>query len=185
MKIRRLLSGMLAFFGLGCACGQQNYENLDVQKFAELIKSSDVTILDVRTVKEFSEGHINGALNIDVDGDGFLEEANMVLDKTKTIAVYCRSGRRSADAASKLADAGFKVVVMLPPYHRTRRVVNFRPASNFRIAYSVMTNTTGNRMYKTDPEENERDGWFSRELLQWGSHSMSPDFIINEKSKTE
>ena len=110
MKIRRLLSGMLAFFGLGCACGQQNYENLDVQKFAELIKSSDVTILDVRTVKEFSEGHINGALNIDVDGDGFLEEANMVLDKTKTIAVYCRSGRRSADAASKLADAGFKVV---------------------------------------------------------------------------
>lgn len=82
-------------------------------------------------------------------------------------------------------DAGFKIVVMLPPYHRTRRVVNFRPASNFRIAYSVMTNTTGNRMYKTDPEENERDGWFSRELLQWGSHSMSPDFIINEKSKTE
>ena len=52
-------------------------------------------------------------------------------------------------------DAGFKIVVMIPPYHRTRRAVNFRPASNFRVAYSVMTNTVGNRMYRTDPEENE------------------------------
>ncbi len=78
-------------------------------------------------------------------------------------------------------DAGFKIVVMIPPYHRTRRAVNFRPASNFRVAYSVMTNTVGNRMYRTDPEENERDGWFDRDLLEWGSHTMAPDFIINEK----
>ena len=38
-------------------------------------------------------------------------------------------------------------------------------------------------MYRTDPEENERDGWFSRDLLQWGSHTMEPDFIITEKTK--
>lgn len=82
-------------------------------------------------------------------------------------------------------DAGFKVIVMLPPYHRTRRVVNFRPASNFRLAYTVMAELTGNRIYKTDPEENERDGWFSRHFLSWGSHTMYPDFIINQKTTEE
>ena len=40
-----------------------------------------------------------------------------------------------------------------------------------------------NRMYRTDPEENERDGWFSRDFLQWGSHTMEPDFIITEMNK--
>lgn len=82
-------------------------------------------------------------------------------------------------------DAGFKVIVMLPPYHRTRRAVNIRPASNYRLSYSVMTNITGNRIYRTDPEENERDGWFSRTTLDWGSHTMQPDFIINQKTTQE
>ena len=40
-------------------------------------------------------------------------------------------------------------------------------------------------MYKTDPEENERDGWFDRDLLEWGSHTMAPDFIIEGKEVEE
>ena len=80
-------------------------------------------------------------------------------------------------------DAGFRVIVMLPPYHRKHRAVNFRPASNFRLSYAVMYHQFTNKMYRTDPEENERDGWFSRDLLQWGSHTMEPDFIITEKTK--
>lgn len=80
-------------------------------------------------------------------------------------------------------DAGFRVVIMLPPYHRTHRIVNIRPASNWRMSYMVMYNQLSNLMYKTDPEENIRDGWFSRDLLQWGSHTMEPDFIITDKTK--
>jgi hypothetical protein len=38
-------------------------------------------------------------------------------------------------------------------------------------------------MYRTDPEENERDGWFSRDFMQWGSHTMEPDFRITEMNK--
>lgn len=110
MKMGKILSGILAFFGIGCACGQHNYENVDVQQFAELIKSPDVALLDVRTEREFFEGHIEGAINIDVNYDGFVTEVEQVIDKSKTIAVYCRKGRRSADAAEKLAEAGFKVV---------------------------------------------------------------------------
>jgi len=80
-------------------------------------------------------------------------------------------------------DGGFRVVIMLPPYHRKQRVVNVRPASNWRMSYSVMVHEYSLLMYRTDPEENERDGWFSRDLLQWGSHTMEPDFIIKEKTK--
>ena len=91
-----------------------------------------------------------------------------------TVSVYSRWN--NADGF----DGGFRFVIALPPYHRKHRVVNFRPASNFRMSYSVMYHNRTNRMYRTDPEENERDGWFSRDLLQWGSHTMEPDFIIKE-----
>ena len=79
-------------------------------------------------------------------------------------------------------DGGFRIVIMLPPYHRTHRAVNFRPASNYRMSYNVMYKEYSNRMYHTDPEQNERDGWFSRDLLRWGSHTMEPDFIITNQS---
>ena len=93
-----------------------------------------------------------------------------------TVSLY---GRWSGEYG---LDGGFRVVIMLPPYHRKHRTVNFRPASNYRMAYSVMFNNYSNCMYHTDPEQNERDGWFSRDLLQWGSHTMEPDFIITNKS---
>ena len=82
-------------------------------------------------------------------------------------------------------DAGFKVVVMIPPYHRKQRVVNFRPASNYRLTYAVMYYPYSNIMYWTDPEENNRDGWFDRDLLNWGSHTMAPDFVIERKEIKE
>ena len=51
-------------------------------------------------------GHINGAINIDVEGNTFdAEIAN--LDKSKTYSVYCQSGRRSLIAVDKMATAGF------------------------------------------------------------------------------
>lgn len=89
-----------------------------------------------------------------------------------TVSIYSRWNDKDG------FDAGFRFVIALPPYHRKHRMVNFRPASNFRLSYTVMYHTLTNRMYRTDPEENERDGWFSRDFLQWGSHTMEPDFII-------
>ena len=78
-------------------------------------------------------------------------------------------------------NGGFRVVVMLPPYHRKQRVVNFRPASNYYFPYYILSHPWTNRMYATDPEENMRDGWFSRDFLGWGSHTMEPDYIITPK----
>lgn len=108
--MKKLLSCLLAILGLTTACGQKNYEDADVRDFAELIEKYDVVVLDVRTADEFKEGHIEKALNIDVKQDDFIEKATATLPKDKIIAVYCRSGRRSANAANQLSSVGYQLV---------------------------------------------------------------------------
>lgn len=64
-------------------------------------------LLDVRTAEEFEAGHLRGAVHIPCDEiAGRLEELGVAGD---TVVVYCRSGRRSARAASALRAAGFVV----------------------------------------------------------------------------
>lgn len=108
--MKKILTCLLAVLGLTSACGQGNYENTDVPGFAELIADSGVVILDVRTAAEFAEGHIQGAILIDQGQPDFMEKAKATLPTDKTIAIYCRSGRRSANAAGKLGDIGYKCV---------------------------------------------------------------------------
>ena len=108
--MKKILTCLLTVLGLTSACGQQNFENTDVQGFATLMEDSSVVILDVRTAAEFAEGHIPGAILIDQGQSDFMEKAQAALPTEKTIAVYCRSGRRSANAAGRLADAGYKCV---------------------------------------------------------------------------
>ena len=108
--MKKILTCLLATLGLTSACGQQNFENTDVQGFAELITNPDVVLLDVRTADEYAEGHIEGAILIDQKQSDFMEKAKDTFPIDKTIAVYCRSGRRSANAADKLADIGYKCV---------------------------------------------------------------------------
>ena len=108
--MKKLLTCLLATLGLTTACGQQNFENTDVQGFAELIADTNVVVLDVRTAAEFAEGHIHRAILIDQGQSDFMEKVKTTLPTDKTIAVYCRSGRRSANAAGRLADVGYKCV---------------------------------------------------------------------------
>ena len=108
--MKKLLTCLLAVLGLNTACGQHNFENTDVQGFAELIADTSVVVLDVRTAAEFAEGHIQGAILIDQGQSDFVEKAKATLPIDKKIAIYCRSGRRSANAAGRLADAGYKCV---------------------------------------------------------------------------
>ena len=106
--MKKILTCLLAALGLTSACGQDNFENTDVQGFTELVADSNVVVLDVRTVAEFTEGHIERAILIDQGQSDFVEKAKATLPIDKKIAVYCRSGRRSANAAGKLADIGYK-----------------------------------------------------------------------------
>ena len=105
-----MMTFLLVMLGLTNACGQGNFENADVKAFSELIEDSSVVLLDVRTASEFAEGHIEGAINIDQGQSDFMEKAKAALPTDKKIAVYCRSGRRSANAAGKLAAEGYRCV---------------------------------------------------------------------------
>ena len=96
----------------GCSSGSGSAVNLGAAEFQAKAQEAGVVVLDVRTRGEFNEGHIANAINIDVEADTFLNEISQ-LDKTKTYAVYCRSGRRSADAVSKMSNEQFVSLVNL------------------------------------------------------------------------
>ena len=89
------------------------YQASDINEFETLIADTDnVVLLDVRTQSEYDEGHLQNTLLIDINTDTFMVAARHYLPKEKTIAVYCRSGRRSAAAAEMLSADGYKAVNM-------------------------------------------------------------------------
>ena len=108
--MKKIFTCLLAVLGLNSACGQGNFENADVNEFAELVADTNVVVLDVRTASEFAEGHLERSVNIDYHQSDFVEKAKAALPLDKKIAVYCRSGRRSAGAAGKLGAVGYKLV---------------------------------------------------------------------------
>lgn len=68
---------------------------------------SDFILLDVRTAEEFVENHVVGAINIDFLKSDFKEQI-LVLDKSKTYKLYCRSGNRSGQALKMMQSLGFE-----------------------------------------------------------------------------
>lgn len=83
------------------------YIKITSEEAKEMIDNNgEIIILDVRTEEEYKEGHIKGAILI--PNNQILENAEEeLLDKEATILVYCRSGRRSAQAAADLASLGY------------------------------------------------------------------------------
>ena len=95
----------------------QRYEDLSADAFlSRLGTEPDAQLVDVRTPEEFAAGHLPGARNIDCLADGFLDEAQAALDAGRPVMVYCRTGKRSADASKRLASAGFRVLNLLGGY---------------------------------------------------------------------
>lgn len=85
-------------------------ETVSTTAFDKGLKNGDVQILDVRTPEEYAEGHIKGAVNIDVYESDFQAAASDSLSVEKPVYVYCRSGRRSLMAGEMLAKEGYNVV---------------------------------------------------------------------------
>lgn len=71
--------------------------------------SDTIQLIDVRTPAEYKQGHIEGAVNIDVTSASF-EEGIQQLDKDRPVYIYCRSGQRSNAAAKKMEKAGFNTL---------------------------------------------------------------------------
>ena len=91
-------------------CNAADFCSVDADSFAQIIEDTTVIRLDVRTASEYAQGHIPNALLIDVTQADFMQKAEQLLPKDKTIALYCRSGRRSKTAAQLLAKQGYQVI---------------------------------------------------------------------------
>lgn len=72
--------------------------------------NTDFVILDVRAPGEYSQGHIENAVNIDYTAESFSDEVGK-LDRSKTYIVYCRSGRRSRGATGIMSEMGFQNLI--------------------------------------------------------------------------
>ena len=82
------------------------FQNLTPAQFAAGLRQPGAVLVDVRRPDEFAAGHLPGAVNIEVTAPDFGPRVE-TLDKTKPTYVYCRSGARSAVAATQLKVAGF------------------------------------------------------------------------------
>ena len=105
---RILMMTMFAALFSGCGNGKNNeaVKTVGVEEFAKVMAQKEVRLIDVRTPKEYAEGHLAGAENIDVKADDFAERIQGIRG---TVAVYCRGGRRSLKAAEQLAANGCTV----------------------------------------------------------------------------
>lgn len=85
---------------------------LDAPAFAAALKRPGTTVVDVRTPAEFAQGHLPGAVNIDVSSPDFATAIG-ALDPAAPYAVYCKSGNRSAAALEAMQGAGFSAAYHL------------------------------------------------------------------------
>jgi rhodanese-related sulfurtransferase len=86
---------------------------VDVDEFEKLIKEDKVTLVDVRTAKEFAEGHIKGAINVDWKNGHFAKHALKEITNEKPIAIYCGSGNRGTRTMYAMRALGFTEVYNL------------------------------------------------------------------------
>ena len=100
---------LIIFILLSCQ-DNKKFELLKYSDFKKKIESSDAILIDVRTPMEFSQGHIQGSVNVDFKEEKDFQNYFENLDKSETIFLYCRSGNRSRKSAEKLIDLGFNKI---------------------------------------------------------------------------
>lgn len=108
----RILTAIIAaamLVGTLVGCSQASADPVEV--------TGDTVILDVRTPSEYADGHLEGAVLLDLNS-GQLAAALPLLDPDVPYVVYCRSGNRSAQAVQLMLDAGFSDVTDLGSHSR-------------------------------------------------------------------
>ena len=131
MKIRKIMLltmiGLFSVFGFSCSKTGNEKQSLTISKEVKngkkaeykkitsdeakkMIETQKVIVVDVRTLKEYTEGHIPNAISVPLETIENKAEAKLK-NKDALILVYCRSGRRSREAALKLIEKGYTNVI--------------------------------------------------------------------------
>jgi len=110
MKSKALfLTLLMSVLGLS-SCNSNNWTDLDPDEFEKEAFTAGTCIIDVRSADEYAQGHLYRAINVDFQKDGFIDDISRMIDKEIRLAIYCKSGKRSAAASAVLSDAGYKVI---------------------------------------------------------------------------
>ena len=105
--IALLLSGMLIQIACDKEIPQAVYRKISAESALQMMQdASEYILLDVRTVEEFNEAHIEGAILVP-DYEIVNRAPTELPDKNALILVYCRSGRRSENAARELVEMNY------------------------------------------------------------------------------
>ena len=131
MKIRKIMLltmiGLFSVFGFSCSKTGNEKQSLTMSKESKngkkaeykkitsdeakkMMETQKVIVVDVRTLEEYNEGHIPNAISIPLETIENKAEVKLK-NKDDLILVYCRSGRRSREAALKLIENGYTNVI--------------------------------------------------------------------------
>jgi len=131
VKIRKIMLltmiGIFSVFGFSCSKTGNEKQDLVMSKEAKtgkkaeykkitsdeakkMMETQKVIVVDVRTLEEYNEGHIPNAISVPLETIENEAEAKLK-NKDDLILVYCRSGRRSREAALKLIEKGYTNVI--------------------------------------------------------------------------
>ncbi len=131
MKIRKIalltMVGVISALGFSCSKTGNEKKDLTMSKEAKngkkaeykkitsdeakkMMETQKVIVVDVRTLEEYNEGHIPNAISVPLETIENEAEAKLK-NKDALILVYCRSGRRSREAALKLIEKGYTNVI--------------------------------------------------------------------------
>ena len=101
-----LLIGVLICANTFAQATKPAAKQIDIEQFDKLRLEKNNVVLDVRTAQEFNQGHVPGAVNVDI-GDPQFKTKIASLDKSRTYLVHCAKGVRSARATKIMAPLGF------------------------------------------------------------------------------
>ena len=111
MIMKTFTAFVLLSLCLSCTPKQSNAVFLSADEMKDIMAMDTVQLIDVRSLEEFREGHLKGAQNLIYDSE--FDQKIKSLDKSKPVAVYCRTGRRSEECSKLLEEAGFEQIYQL------------------------------------------------------------------------
>jgi rhodanese-related sulfurtransferase len=113
MKLKILLVAILLSLLPSMALHSQSPVEVNSTEVSAMLKrDKNIIVLDVRTAEEFSEGHVQGAINMDMHQPGILDNINK-LEKNATYIVYCRTKNRSGIVVNNMLQNGFKNIYQM------------------------------------------------------------------------
>lgn len=130
--------------------GQSMSPNLNPSDFQKKMKDlPNAPVVDVRTPDEFNRGHLQNAINININDGNFEKQINK-LDKNKPVLVYCLSGSRSSYATRSMRSEGFKEVYELYGGMIKWRAVGLPETTSKNTSTTEMSSTQFKELLNTD-----------------------------------